>query len=128
SLDQLVTNHTFINCRQQKVVFQDLEGVKIVSAREVQKDIGEGDACYVVLAQEKNKSAKKQVFGILVVEEFAYVFPEEVSGLLPSQEVSKIEETNRRFIRKEVHPTKCITMGSSSVVGKEERWTFKAIC
>lgn len=49
------------------MVFQDSEGVKVVSAREVQNDIGEGDACYVVLAQEKNKSAKERIFGILVV-------------------------------------------------------------
>lgn len=56
------------------------------------------------------------------------MFLEEMSGLLPSYLVSRIEEIKRRFIRKEVHPTKCITMGSSSAAGKEEKWKFKAIC
>lgn len=51
------------------------------------KDINDGSACFMVIAQEKKKSAKKHIIGISMVDDYANVFSDDIPSFLPSIEV-----------------------------------------
>ena len=43
--------------------------------------------CFMVVAKQEKKSAAKLIQSILVANEYAYVFPDEVPGLSPSRDI-----------------------------------------
>lgn len=88
-MNWLTANHILINYGKQKVEFPNLNGLERSSTWDVQKDIKDGATCYVVLAQKKRKNIEEQIIGILVVEEYVDVFPEEVSGLQIERSISQ---------------------------------------
>jgi len=43
--------------------------------------------CFVIVAQTEKKSTEEQIRSILVVDEYADVFPDEISELPPSRDI-----------------------------------------
>lgn len=83
----LTTKHILIDCRQHKVMLLDVARLELSSVQGILKEINDGATCFTVIAQEKKKSVEEQIIGIPVVEEYANVFLDEVSGLPPSRVV-----------------------------------------
>ena len=86
-MDWLSNNHIIINCGRRNLVFPEHEGLELVSTREAVKVLQEGATCFMVMAKLEKKGAAEMIQNIQVVNEYADVFPNEVLGLPPSQDV-----------------------------------------
>jgi len=86
-MDWLSNNHIIINCGRRSLVFPEHEGLKLISPREVVKALQDEAVCFMVVAKPEKKSMVEVIQSIPVVNEYADVFPDEVSGLPPSRDI-----------------------------------------
>jgi len=86
-MDYLYANHILIDCNEKKVLFPSSEDEDmLLSSQQVDQAIKEGSRCFLILSQlfVENGDGHHET---LVVREFSYVFPDNVSGLPPSREI-----------------------------------------
>ena len=76
-----------IDCGRRRIVFPETEGLELVTSHEAKKEMKKRSTCFVLVAQEKKISTKEQISRILVVDEYADVFPDEIPELPPSRDV-----------------------------------------
>jgi len=86
-MDWLANNHVVIDCGQRRVVFPDVEGLELISSNQAEKGIEEGARCFMIVAQTEKKSTTEKLSMILVVDEYADVFLDEIPELPPSRDV-----------------------------------------
>jgi len=86
-MDWLASNHVVIDYRQRRVVFPNAEGLALISSNQTGKEIEAGVTCFMIVAQTEKKSTVEKISMILVVDEYAYVFPNEIPELPPSKDV-----------------------------------------
>ena len=77
-----------IDCGRHIIVFPETEGLELVTSHEAEKEMKQGSTCFVLVAQEKKISTKKHISRILVVDEYANVFPDEIPELPPSRDIN----------------------------------------
>ncbi|XP_017420281.1 uncharacterized protein LOC108330301 [Vigna angularis] len=70
-MDWLADNHVMIDCGRQRVVFQEPEGIKMSTSKEVVQDLKSGAVCFMLIVKEQKRSIDEQISGIPVVEEYA---------------------------------------------------------
>ncbi|XP_050885250.1 uncharacterized protein LOC127088339 [Lathyrus oleraceus] len=124
-MDWLSANSVFIGCKEKLIIIPSSEA----TPKYVLTTILEGTVGMVIFLFEKKKavllvlteepSDNLNVTQIPIVCEFPEVFPEDVTSLPPEREV---EFSIGRVVNQALHPTKCLTMGSSSVISEEEGW------
>ena len=86
-MDWLSNNHIIINCGRRSLVFPEHEGLELISTQGAIHEVEAGATCFMIVAHaEKNNTAEK-INVILVVEEYAYVFPDEIPELPSSRDV-----------------------------------------
>lgn len=73
-------NHILIDCNRKKFLFPSLEEVKLVSSRQIIKEVKKGSLFFVILTHLVVEEGEKKT-KILIMKEFVYVFPNKVSGL-----------------------------------------------
>jgi len=86
-MDWLSSNHVVIDCRRRRVVFPETAGLKLISSNQAVKEIEDGATCFMIVAQAEKLSTAEKISRILVVEEYANVFPDEIPELPPSRDV-----------------------------------------
>jgi len=86
-MDWLSVNHIVIDCGRCSVVFPETVGLELISAKRVIKEVEVGATCFMIVAQTEKKSTADKISLILVVEEYADVFPNEIPELPPSRDV-----------------------------------------
>ena len=86
-MDWLSINHIIIDCGRHSLVFPEHEGLGLISSREAEKALQDGVVCFMVVAKPEKKSAAKVIQAIPVANEYADVFPDEVSRLPPSRDI-----------------------------------------
>jgi len=87
-LDWLSSNHIVIDYGRPRVVFPESEGIELVSTHGVLKKIEDGATCLMIVAHGEKKSSKEQIKSMLVVDEYADVFPDEIPELPPSRDIN----------------------------------------
>ncbi|XP_050915022.1 uncharacterized protein LOC127129974 [Lathyrus oleraceus] len=87
------------------------EEVYFLSTREL-KELLEEETQVFALFVALSAKIQEVIDELQVVQNFQEVFP---------YDISRVEETIRRSSRDEICETKCVALGSSDVVGKEER-------
>ena len=85
-MDWLSTNRILIDCREKKLLFPDVEEPELVSSQGVMKELHDGEQCYMIFTHMEVERGEATSM-IPVVQDFGYVFPEEVPGLSPNREV-----------------------------------------
>ncbi|XP_027932837.1 uncharacterized protein LOC114188463 [Vigna unguiculata] len=83
----LSNNHIIIDYGRRSLVFPKHEGLELISTREVVKALQEGATCFMVMAKPEKKGATEMIQNIHVVNEYTYVFPDEVPRLPPGRDV-----------------------------------------
>jgi len=84
-MDWLSSNHILIDCGQKKLIFPGLEGMQVISAHQFEREIQEGENCFMLLAYSiVTDKVQREMF---VVQEFMDVFPNEIPGLPPKREI-----------------------------------------
>jgi len=86
-MDWLSSNHVVIDCGRRRVVFPDTTGLELISSNQAVKEIEAGATCYMIVAHVEKMSTAEKISKILVVDEYAYVFTDEIPELLPSRDV-----------------------------------------
>ena len=86
-MDWLSSNHVVIDYGRRKVVLPESEGLELISTHRALKEIEERATCYIIVAQGEKKSSKEKIRSILVVDEYADVFPDDVPELPPSRDI-----------------------------------------
>ena len=86
-MDWLSINHIIIDCGRRSLVFPEHERLGLISSREAKKALQDGAVCFMVVAKPEKKSAAEVIQAIPVANEYADVFPDEVSGLPPSRDI-----------------------------------------
>ena len=86
-MDWLSNNHIIIDYGRRSLVFPEHEGLELISTREAVKALQEWAMCFMVMAKPKKKGAIKLIHNILVANEYANVFLDEVLGLPPSRDI-----------------------------------------
>ena len=79
-MDLLSNNHIIIDCGRCSLVFPKHEELELISTREALKELQEGATCFMVVAKQEKKSSAKLIQSILVANEYADVFQDEVLG------------------------------------------------
>ena len=86
-MDWLSTNHVVLDCGRRRIVFPETEGIELMTSGEAVKEMKQGSTCFVIIAPEKKMSIEEQINRISVVDEYADVFPDEISELPPSRDI-----------------------------------------
>ncbi|XP_027912185.1 uncharacterized protein LOC114180602 [Vigna unguiculata] len=86
-IDLLSSNHIVIDCACRSVVFPETVELELISAQKAMKEVEAGATCFMIVAQREKKSTTKQIRSILVVDEYADVFPDEIPKLPLSRDV-----------------------------------------
>jgi len=86
-MDWLSSNHVVIDYGRRKVVLPESEGLELISTHRALKEIEERATCYIIVAQGEKKSSEEKIRSILVVDEYADVFPDDVPELPPSRDI-----------------------------------------
>ena len=63
------------------------EGLELISSHQAEKKIEVGATCFMIVAQTEKKSIAEKISLILVVDEYADVFHDEIPELPPSRHV-----------------------------------------
>jgi len=82
-MDWLSNNHA----RRGTVIFPESEGLALISTQEARREEKEGASYFMIVVQTEKKSTFDPINNILVVDEYADVFLDEVLGLPPSRDV-----------------------------------------
>jgi len=69
------------------VVFPKTVGLELISAQRAMNEAEAGATCFMIVAQTEKKSIVEKISMILVVDEYADVFPDEILKLPPSRDV-----------------------------------------
>nr|GEZ22985.1 reverse transcriptase domain-containing protein [Tanacetum cinerariifolium] len=98
--------------------------LNIISCSKTSKYMLEG--CHVFLEhvttkETKDKSEKKRLEDVPIVQDFPKVFLEELSGLPPTDKPTK------GAIQKRLYKTQFLTMGSSRLVFQKEGWIISNV-
>jgi len=86
-MDWLSSNHVVIDCGRRKVVFPDTVGLELILSNQAVKEIEVGATCYMIVAHAEKMSTTEKISRILVVDEYADVFLDEILELPPSRDV-----------------------------------------
>ncbi|XP_017406201.1 uncharacterized protein LOC108319548 [Vigna angularis] len=92
-MDWLSANRILIDCGNKELIFPSEDEEMSLSLSVLRQDIMEGASCFLVMThmdatQESDHSShENQSVDLFVVNDFMDVFPEEVPGLPPPQEV-----------------------------------------
>ncbi|XP_027922672.1 uncharacterized protein LOC114180563 [Vigna unguiculata] len=86
-IDWLSGNHIVIDCARRSVVFPKTVELELISAQKVMKEVEAGATCFMIVAQKEKKSTTEQIRSILVVDEYADVFPDEILKLPLNKDV-----------------------------------------
>ncbi|XP_021775712.1 uncharacterized protein LOC110739565 [Chenopodium quinoa] len=125
---------------------------RIIYVSKLANYIKKGHLVYFCSVRNMEHEETTKPEDIKVVNEFLDVFPEEILGMPPKRaidctielvlgtkpiskapyrmapaEMSELKEQMAGFIRKGIHKTKCITLGSASVICEEERWKYEVM-
>ena len=147
-------NCVHINCYDKSVKFSTPEEEEggLLSARQLRKLMQE-EAQIFLLMVSLSVDTQAIIEELQVVCEFPEVFPDEIPDVPPEREVefvidlvpgtrpvsmapynmsayelSELKKQLEELLEKMFLRPKCIAMGSSSVVSKEERWKYEALC
>jgi len=86
-MDWLSSNHVVIDCGRCRVVFLDTAGLELILSNQAVKEIEAGVTCYMIVVHAEKMSTTEKISRILVVDEYANVFPDEIPKLPPSRDV-----------------------------------------
>ncbi|XP_027922628.1 uncharacterized protein LOC114180514 [Vigna unguiculata] len=86
-MDCRSSNHIVIDYGRHKVVFPDTEGLELILSNQAMKEIEVGATCFMIVAQGEKKGTTEQIRSILVMDEYANVFPDEILEHPPSMDV-----------------------------------------
>jgi len=86
-MDWLSNNHIIIDCGRRNLVFPKHEGLELISAQRAIIEVEAGATYFIVVAHAEKNSIAEKISVILVVEEYANVFPNEIPVLPPSKDV-----------------------------------------
>ena len=85
-MDWLSANHILIDCGQKKLIFPRLEGMQVILAQQLEREIQEGVKCFMFLVCfVVTDKVQKDMF---VVQEFMDVFSDVIPGLPPKREIA----------------------------------------
>jgi len=86
-MDWLSKYHIMIDYGRRSLVFPKHARLKLSSARDVLKELQGGATYFVMVAKLEKGHASDMIQSILVANEYADVFPDEVSGLSSSRDI-----------------------------------------
>jgi len=86
-MDWLSNNHVIIDCGRRRLVFPECEGLELISAQRAINEVEAGATCFMIVAHAEKNSTAEKISVILVVEEYADVFPDEIPELPPSRDM-----------------------------------------
>ena len=86
-MDWLSSNHVVIGYGRHRVVFPDTVGLELISFNQAVKEIEVGATYFMIVAHAEKMSTAEKISRIPVVDEYAYVFLDEIPELSPSRDV-----------------------------------------
>jgi len=86
-MDWLSSNDVVIDCGRRRVVFPDKVGLELISSNQAVREIEARATCYMIVAHAEKMSTAEKISRIPIVEEYAYVFSDEISELPPIRDV-----------------------------------------
>jgi len=86
-MDWLSNNYVIIDCGRRSLVFPEHEGLELISAQRAINEVEAGATYFMIVAHAEKNSTVEKISVIPVVEEYAYVFPDEIPELPPSRDV-----------------------------------------